>query len=76
MYLTDDYESYCLNQAVAYFGMHVEAKLEEAEANLSRGKRKPNQAAIVRARNNVLIQYGIKSADAPRKFADPATMFD
>ena len=75
MYLDDDYESYCLNQAVAYFGMHVDAKLEEAEANLSRGKKQPSKGAVARARNNVLVLYGIKSADAPRKFADPAAMF-
>jgi hypothetical protein len=64
-----------LNQAVAYFGQYIEAKMDEAEENLSKGKRQPKKDAVARARMNVLTQYGIKPADAPRKFADPALMF-
>jgi hypothetical protein len=67
----DSYEAYCLDEAVIYFGLTVEAKLEEAGHKPTKEERKAKAA-----REAVLKK--ILDPDQETKgsgFADPALMF-
>ena len=67
-----DYVAYCLDEAIQYCGMTIEAELDKAGHKVSKDERK-----IVSAREGVLKKYlGDQGADsAPKKFADPMNLF-
>lgn len=68
----DQYAAYCLDQATAVWGRHIEHELEEASENAK------DKNAAVRARKAVLYQYFPELEDAEPQigsYADPAAMF-
>lgn len=64
------YAAYCLDQAVAYFGLTLEAKLAEAGHKPSKGERKTKAA-----QERILNQVFKSSEEDTKSFADPAAMF-
>lgn len=66
----DSYAAYCLDQAVAYFGLTLEAKLAEAGHKPSKGERKTKAA-----QERILNQVFQPSGGDTKRFADPAAMF-
>lgn len=67
----DSYEAYCLDEAVIFFGLQVEAKLESAGHKESKEERK-----LKRARETVMDKIFGKENAKKQAFADPATMFN
>lgn len=67
--IEDDYVAYCLDQAVGYFGRHLEAELSNVEA-------KDNNEGEWK-RRLILERYLGTEEDKPSRgaFADPAAMF-
>lgn len=66
----DSYEAYCLDEAVIFFGMQLENKLESAGHKPSKEEKK-----ISRAREQVMDKiFGTK--EKKQVFADPAAMFN
>lgn len=66
--IEDPYVAYCVDQAVGYFGRHVQAALDEVDdkdAKVAEGKRK------------IILDKYIGDAKKPARglYADPAAMF-
>lgn len=68
----DGYDAWCLDEAVIYFGLTLEGKLEEAGQKPSKEERKA-RAARERIMNNILGEDDEKKKTAG--YADPALMF-
>ena len=66
---SDSYEAYCLDEAVIYFGMSLEADLEQAGHKPS--KQEKRAEAMRKARLDQV--FGTKESGSG--FADPALMF-
>jgi hypothetical protein len=68
--ITDDYVAYCLDQAVGYFGRHLEAELEKA------GSDAKNDDEAQWKRQLLLDRYLGEEEDKPQRgrFADPSAM--
>jgi hypothetical protein len=64
------YEAYCLDEAVIYFGLTVEAKLDEADHKPSKEERKARAA-----RENMLKKLFSEETESTSGFSDPALMF-
>lgn len=65
----DSYEAYCLDEAVIFFGLQLEAALDKAGHKPSKQDRK-----VMAARTRVLDKVlGTEKKNAG--FADPAAMF-
>jgi hypothetical protein len=68
--IEDDYVAYCLDQAVGYFGRHLEAELEKA------GSDAKNDEEAQWKRQRVLDKYlGEEDKHQRGRFADPAAAF-
>lgn len=67
--IDDRYVAYCLDQAVGYFGRHLEAELEKA------GNGAKNDQEAEWKRRLVMDRY-MSDTDKPQRgmFADPAAM--
>jgi hypothetical protein len=65
------YEAYCLDEAVIYFGMTLQNRLEQAGHKPSKEERKA-EAARKRILDQVLSEEDEKKGSG---FADPAAMF-
>lgn len=64
----DEYIAYCLDQAVAYFGGHVENELDEVEGKTA--------AEIKMKRQAIIQRYIYPERGTPKgQFADPAVLF-
>lgn len=71
MGLTDgSYEAYCFNQAVWFFGSHIDAEVEKAGQ-----KRQKGEAQIMSARKRVLSKFINEPGETKGQFADPAALF-
>lgn len=67
----DSYEAYCLDEAVIFFGITVEGKLDQAGHRPSKEERKAKAA-----RERVLDKlFNADDDKKPSGFADPAAMF-
>lgn len=66
----DTYEAFCLDEAVIYFGLALEAELEEAGVTPTKEDRK-----IMAARQRVLDRVLGKDEVKGSGYADPALMF-
>ena len=64
----DAYVAYCLDEAIFFFGSHVENELNEAEENT----RSKSKGAKKSARQRVMSKYLTKAEEAKGAFADPA----
>lgn len=67
------YEAYCLDEAVAYYGLTLETELDKAGSKPSKEERKAEAA-----RQRVLDRWLDDPDEAEKKkagFADPALMF-
>lgn len=65
------YEAYCINQAVWYFGTHVEAEMEKVSHKPSKEER-----GAIQKRKRVLGKYIQFAGETEEKqFADPAMFF-
>lgn len=64
------YEAYCLDEAVIYFGLLLEAELEEAAG----GKKSKGQRRAEAAQDRVLRRV-FGEQDKGSGYADPALMF-
>jgi hypothetical protein len=67
-----DYEAYCFDEAVVFFGLQLENMLDEASEI---GKPSKEQAQAERARQAVLDRIFGPSTARGSGFADPAAMF-
>lgn len=67
----DSYEAYCLDEAVIYFGLTVEGRLDRAGHKESKEERKAK--SIREAMMNKLFNPGDEKATSG--YADPALMF-
>lgn len=68
---SDSYEAYCLDEAVIYFGLQLEAALDKAGHKPSKQDRK-----VTAARTRVLdLVLGTADPKKGTGFADPAAMF-
>jgi len=67
----DPYAAYCIDQAVAYWGRHLESEMDKAERNTK------NEDAATRARQAVLDRYMPRPENQKHtgNFSDPAAMF-
>lgn len=67
--IEDDYVAYCLDQAVGYFGRHLEAELGKVEAK--------DHADAEWQQRRILERYLNDEEDKPIRgaYADPAAMF-
>lgn len=66
----DSYEAYCLDEAVVFFGLQVENKLEAAGHKPSKEERK-----VKAAREKILDALLGDEEVKKTSFADPAAMF-
>lgn len=66
------YRAYCLDEAVIFFGMRVEAELEEA----AEGKKSKEQRAAESRQQKVFDRIFGKQEGQGSGFADPALMFN
>ena len=64
----NDYQAYCLDEAIYFFGSHIESELTKAEEKAKR------PAAKISARQRVLVKYLGKESDQKSGFADPAKL--
>lgn len=68
----DSYEAYCLDEAVIFFGIQLEARLESAGHKPSKEERKV-KAVREKILNEVFGDSGVE--ETKTSFADPALMF-
>lgn len=69
--IEDDYVAYCLDQAVGYFGRHLEAELEKAGSDTKTAEEAEHKRRLI------LDKYlGEEGKPQRGLFADPATMFN
>jgi hypothetical protein len=68
MGIEDDYIAYCLDQAVGFFGRHLQAELDRVEAK--------NQSEAEWKQRQILDRYLGEPDNKPSRgsFADPAAM--
>lgn len=65
------YEAYCFDEAVWFLGHHIDGELEQAGQKPSRSDR-----GIAKARERVMAKYFGQQTNQPKKFADPALLFN
>ena len=63
------FEAYCLDQAIWYFGSHIENEIEQAGHKKQKG-----EGQLIAARKRVLSKY-LDSGETKGQFADPAALF-
>lgn len=68
--IEDSYVAYCLDEAVTFFGLSLENKLEEAGHKQSKEERKAKAA-----RDQVLDRIFGTNKKKTKGYADPALMF-
>lgn len=67
--IEDTYVAYCLDQAVGYFGRHLESELEKAGADA-----KSEQEGEWKRRAVLDKYFGEEDKPSSGRFADPAAM--
>lgn len=67
---SDSYEAYCLDEAVIYFGVSLQNRLEDAGHKPTKHERRAEAA-----RQGILDEVFGKREKGKTGFADPATMF-
>lgn len=67
---SNSYEAYCLDEAVIFFGLQVESRLDAAGHKPGKEERK-----IKQAREKVLDTIFGSEDEKKTQFADPAAMF-
>ncbi len=71
MGITDPYPAFCLDQAVAFFGGHVQAELDAVKEKKESAAKAKRMRILQKYLGNDVESEGTV---APKKFADPAVM--